>query len=269
MNTLKAWIGGSLLACAAVTSMNASAGIYDYEGTYQMDCNNATRTIGVAFAYGEIAPTQGAVLLNDADSHGHEFTVEFDTCDDFTFDDIDAAKVQELYAKARAKCIETDMPIGGIVKEAVCSIAAGEVRNSLEDSVFPDPQTYIGNYVTNAINLDVSCALVFFSWCLQYGTDTTYSFDSGNSLYYHAYINNAGKWMENFALNNVLQQPSLPCVSLQQAVLNGDAAAAGTVVTSTNLLDGHTCLIPNPFDPSEMITMVLGMNVGIRQSGAE
>ncbi len=234
-----------------------------------MECDSVTRTIGVAFAYGEIEPTEGAVLLNNADGRGAYFPVEFETCGDFSFDDIDAAMEDEIYTQAKAKCNATEMPISGIVKSTVCAIAADRVRDSLTVSTFPDGQDYIANYVTNAINVDVSCSLVFFSWCLQYGTHTTYSFDSGNSLYYHAYINSAGKWNENFAVDHVLQMPELACQGFTQALLRADAEAAGTVSTKTDILDGYTCLVPNPLNPGEAISVVYGMDVRVEQTGAK
>ena len=269
MKTLKALIGGGIIACAAATSMNASASIYDYSGSYSMDCNSASRMIGVAFAYGEIEPTDGAVLLNNADSRGEYWITEYETCDEFSFDDIDQDSINEFYTKAKAKCMATDMPITGFVKDAVCSLAAGSARDSLEDSTFPNGQDYIASYVMNNLGVNVSCSLIFFSWCLQYGTNSVYSFEDGNAFYYHAYINNAGKWMESFALSNVIQKPNLPCMSMRQAILNADAAASGTVATAMDLLDGHTCVVANPFNPGEAISVVLGIDVKINQTGAE
>lgn len=269
MKSLKALIGGCVLACAAATSMNASAGIYDYTGTYNMDCDSVTRTVAVAFAYGEIEPTDGAILLQNADSKGAYFPVDFETCGDFTLDDLDADKIDEITAAAKARCLATEMPITGLIKEAGCTYAANQVKTSLDPEAFPDAQTHLASYVTNAIDLDVSCALVFFSWCLQYGTNSVYSFDDGTSNYYHAYINKAGKWLETFAADHAIQQPSLPCQGITQAVLNGDAEAAGTVATTMDVLDGYICTVPNPLDALEVISVAIGMDIRINQTGAE
>ena len=269
MKHLTSIFKGTISILFTTIAVSANAGINDYTGNYGMSCDSVTRTIGVAFAFGEIKAADGAVILKDADARGVKFSVNYDNCDEFSFDDLDDEKISEIQAASKAKCLETDMPTSGSVKELACTLAANQVKDSLTLTQFPDPQDYITPYVTDSLSLDISCALRFFSWCLQYGTYTTYSFMAGNSNYYHAYINGAGKWLETFALNNVLQKPDLPCKSMRQAVLRGDAALSGSVKTTNNLLDGHTCVVPTPLNPGEAVSVILGMDVAIKQSGAK